>query len=103
MKILICLIFILVGAMCVSLYYALLSTRNIKTKSKVLSMSIPIKHKTNLSFSGNYIAFHDNVVKNCNLNGYIDFLEREHELYLKTNVHESFQQFLDRRYPPKKN
>lgn len=103
MKILLCIVLILIGASFISLLYELRNLKNVTTKSKLLSISIPINHRTNIAYSANYISFNNNILKACNLEGYVKFLSDEHEKYLKTNFNESFQQYLDRKYPTKKN
>ena len=102
MKILLCLIFILIGAFSVSLFFELTQKNRLKIKNKWLKMFIPINNQTNLAYAKNYISYMDNVLANCDLEGYLNFINIQYEAYLDSNIDKSFQQYLDIKYPVKK-
>lgn len=65
-----------------------------------LQQRISINEDTNIEFVDNYISYMDGHISWCDLKGYLDFLRSTYQNYRNDNTYESFQEYLDRKYPP---
>lgn len=65
-----------------------------------LQRKIEVDENTDLDFMDNYISYMDGHKSWCDLKGYLDFLRSTYQNYRNNNTYESFQEYLDRKYPP---
>lgn len=65
-----------------------------------LQRKIDVDENTDLVFIDNYISYMDGHKSWCDLKGYLDFLRSTYQSYRNNNTYESFQEYLDRKYPP---
>lgn len=69
-------------------------------KYNKIKSGIHLSNKSDLPFVKNYISFNKGILANCNLAEYERFLKYTYYYYLENNSHESFNDYLNRTYPP---